>query len=84
MTTYPFSGLKVLDVPDTDKATLAWKLGTIPQNNIEYKITVKCNNLIAEHQDVIIKGREAQPDSNGFVKAVVPGLSPDNKSVFPL
>lgn len=72
-------GLKTFDAPEAKKVTLAWKIREIPSSNVEYKITVKSNNLIAVHQDVMIQGKDAQPDNDGYIKAVVSDLSPENK-----
>jgi len=76
------SGLKTIGAPEPEKVTLAWKIKDSPSADIEYKITVKSNNLIAEHQDVLIEGKDAQPDNDGFINAVVSGLSPENSYIL--
>jgi hypothetical protein len=79
---FTVSGLKTVGVPEPEKVALGWKIKDPPSGDIEYKITVKSNNLIAEHQDVLIKGKDAQPDNDGFIKTVVSGLSPENRYLY--
>ena len=72
------SGLEISGQPKENSVTLKWTKMT-GNDEIEYKISTKSDNLIAQYGDIVVKNNLG---GNDVIESVVGNLSPNTSYIF--